>query len=127
MRAYRKRERILKFEGGFHGMNDYALMSMSPKRRANSPEPAPDSAGIPQVVRGEVLSYKERDFIALAKNPNSRMTFGSGGIGNNLHLAGELFKKMAAVDLVFVPYKYQMDQVEIIAKQIVPQLKAFRP
>lgn len=29
--------------------------------------------------------------------------------------------------LVFVPYKYQMDQIEIIAKQIVPQLKAFRP
>ena len=64
VRAYRKRERILKFEGGFHGMNDYALMSMSPKRRANSPEPAPDSAGIPQVVRGEVLIAPFNDLAA---------------------------------------------------------------
>ena len=29
-RAYRRRDKILKFEGGFHGMNDYALMSMGP-------------------------------------------------------------------------------------------------
>jgi glutamate-1-semialdehyde 2,1-aminomutase len=64
VRAYRKRERILKFEGGFHGMNDYALMSMAPKRRANSPEPAPDSAGIPQVVRGEVLIAPFNDLAA---------------------------------------------------------------
>jgi glutamate-1-semialdehyde 2,1-aminomutase len=55
VRSFRKRERILKFEGGFHGMNDYALMSMAPKRRVNSPEPLPDSAGIPSAVRGEVL------------------------------------------------------------------------
>ena len=29
--------------------------------------------------------------------------------------------------LVFVPYKYEMDQIEIIATKIIPQLKAFRP
>ena len=30
MRALRKRSKILKFEGGYHGMNDYALMSLAP-------------------------------------------------------------------------------------------------
>ena len=54
-RAYRKRDKILKFEGGFHGMNDYALMSMAPKRRGNFPQAIPDSAGIPQKVQQEVL------------------------------------------------------------------------
>lgn len=54
-RAYRKRDKILKFEGGFHGMNDYALMSMAPKRPGNFPQAIPDSAGIPQQVREEVL------------------------------------------------------------------------
>lgn len=54
-RAYRKRDKILKFEGGFHGMNDYALMSMAPKRPGNFPQAAPDSAGIPQQVQQEVL------------------------------------------------------------------------
>src|SRR5215475_14674244 len=35
-RAYRKRDKILKFEGGYHGMSDYALMSMAPKAQATS-------------------------------------------------------------------------------------------
>ena len=54
-RAFRGRDKILKFEGGFHGMNDYALMSMAPKRPGNFPQAAPDSAGIPAAVRDEVL------------------------------------------------------------------------
>lgn len=54
-RAYRKRDKILKFEGGYHGMSDYGLMSLWPKRPGNFPQSAPDSAGIPQSVRGEVL------------------------------------------------------------------------
>ena len=54
-RAHRKRDRILKFEGGFHGMSDYALMSMAPKRPANFPQAVPDSAGIPSKVRDEML------------------------------------------------------------------------
>ncbi len=54
-RAHRKRDCILKFEGGFHGMSDYALMSMAPKRPGNFPQATPDSAGIPQRIRDEVL------------------------------------------------------------------------
>jgi len=54
-RAHRKRDKILKFEGGYHGMSDYALMSMAPKRSANFPQAIPDSAGIPQQVQGNVL------------------------------------------------------------------------
>ena len=54
-RAYRRRDKILKFEGGFHGMNDYALMSMGPSEPAEFPAPVPDSAGIPRSVQDEVL------------------------------------------------------------------------
>ncbi|NQV59102.1 MAG: aminotransferase class III-fold pyridoxal phosphate-dependent enzyme, partial [Alphaproteobacteria bacterium] len=54
-RAHRKRDKILKFEGGYHGMSDYALMSMAPKRPGNFPQATPDSAGIPQRIRDEVL------------------------------------------------------------------------
>ena len=35
-RAWRKRDKVLKFEGGFHGMSEYALQSMAPKRPGNS-------------------------------------------------------------------------------------------
>ena len=54
-RAFRKRDKILKFEGGYHGMSDYALMSMAPKRPGNAPRPIPDSAGIPKSVRDEMI------------------------------------------------------------------------
>jgi len=54
-RAYTKRDKILKFEGGYHGMSDYSLMSLAPKRSANFPAAVPDSAGIPRTLRDEML------------------------------------------------------------------------
>ena len=54
-RAFRRRDKILKFEGGFHGMNDYALMSTRPAEPSDFPYPIPDSAGIPRSIQDEVL------------------------------------------------------------------------
>ena len=54
-RAYRKRDKVLKFEGGFHGMNDYALMSTAPTELPDFPRAAPDSSGIPGSISGEML------------------------------------------------------------------------
>ena len=54
-RAFRKREKILKFEGGFHGAHDYGLMSVTPRSPKAFPAPMADSAGIPHALEGEVL------------------------------------------------------------------------
>ena len=54
-RAVRKRDKILKFEGGFHGMSEYSLQSMTPKRPGNFPQAAPDSPGSPRSVAGDML------------------------------------------------------------------------
>ena len=54
-RAYRGRDKILKFEGGFHGMGDWALMSMAPRQPGNFPQATPDTAGIPGALKGEML------------------------------------------------------------------------
>jgi glutamate-1-semialdehyde 2,1-aminomutase len=54
-RAFRRRSRVLKFEGGFHGTHDYALMSVSPRSPKAFPAATPDSAGIPPVLADEVL------------------------------------------------------------------------
>ena len=54
-RAFTKKDKILKFEGGYHGMNDYALMSMYPKALNEFPLAEPDSAGIPKSLQSEVL------------------------------------------------------------------------
>jgi glutamate-1-semialdehyde 2,1-aminomutase len=65
-RAFRKRDKILKFEGGYHGMSDYSLMSLAPKRPGNFPQPIPDSAGIPGSVREEILVAPFNDMDAAA-------------------------------------------------------------
>ena len=54
-RAFRKREKVMKFEGGFHGAHDYALMSVVPRSPKAFPAPMSDSAGIPHAIEGEVL------------------------------------------------------------------------
>ena len=63
-RAYRRRDKVLKFEGGYHGMNDYALMSMAPARPPEFPAAAPDSAGIPESVRSEMVIAPYNDIEA---------------------------------------------------------------
>ena len=54
-RAFSKRDKILKFEGGYHGTHDYALMSMAPSRLLDFPQPLPGSAGIPRAIQETVL------------------------------------------------------------------------
>lgn len=64
-RAYTKRDKILKFEGGYHGMSDYGLMSLAPKKVGNFPRPIPDSAGIPKSVQDEILVAPYNDLEAV--------------------------------------------------------------
>lgn len=56
-RSYRKRDKILKFEGGYHGTSEYSLMSIFPtaNQLPEFPEPVANSAGIPKVIRETML------------------------------------------------------------------------
>ena len=54
-RAYRKRDKVLKFEGGFHGTSDYALMSVTPSASEEFPQAVPSSAGIPKAIQDLML------------------------------------------------------------------------
>jgi len=64
-RAYRCRDKVLKFEGGFHGMSDAALMSNQWTRTcADYPSAVPNSAGIPVSARGDVLVAPYNDIEA---------------------------------------------------------------
>ncbi|UUV06242.1 aspartate aminotransferase family protein [Ruegeria sp. YS9] len=65
-RAYTGRDKILKFEGGYHGMSAEAQMSLAPSRRVNFPQAVPDSAGIPQSVAEQMLIAPFNDLEAVA-------------------------------------------------------------
>jgi len=54
-RTARGRDKILKFEGGYHGAHDYSMMSATPRSPKAFPAPVPDSSGIPHALEAEVL------------------------------------------------------------------------
>src|SRR5581483_6929635 len=61
--------------------------------------------GIFVVVNPSVPAKNLKEFIAWAKDPANKVSYSSPGIGNTLHLIGELFNARAGVKMVHVPYK----------------------
>ena len=57
------------------------------------------------VVHPSVPANNLREFLALAKAKPRELNYASSGPGTPYHMAGELFKAMAGVDIVHVPYK----------------------
>ena len=64
-RACTGRDKILKFEGGYHGMSAEAQMSLAPAKLVNFPQAVPDSAGIPQGVADQMLIAPFNDLAAV--------------------------------------------------------------
>jgi tripartite-type tricarboxylate transporter receptor subunit TctC len=57
------------------------------------------------VVHPSVKANSLKDFIALAKSQPGKLNYASSGQGTPYHMAGELFKTMAGIDVVHVPYR----------------------
>jgi tripartite-type tricarboxylate transporter receptor subunit TctC len=57
------------------------------------------------VVNPGVKAATLQEFVALAKAQPGKLNYASSGPGTPYHMAGELFKSMAGVDIVHVPYK----------------------
>jgi glutamate-1-semialdehyde 2,1-aminomutase len=57
---------VLKFEGAYHGVHDYAQLSTAPRQTSNYPSPLPDTAGIPEAVRELMLVAPYNDPETLA-------------------------------------------------------------
>lgn len=54
-RAFRERDKILKFEGGYHGSHDYAMMNTEGQAPHDYPQAVRGSSGIPKSLEQEVL------------------------------------------------------------------------
>jgi tripartite-type tricarboxylate transporter receptor subunit TctC len=53
----------------------------------------------------KVNASNTQELVALAKSQPGRLAFSSAGIGAPAHFAGELFKSIAGIDMIHVPYK----------------------
>src|SRR5437660_1768051 len=70
------------------------------------------------VVHPSVPAQSVLDLIAYARAHPGRLTFASAGMGTASHLAGELFKTMARVDMTHVPYQGNVPAItDLLARQ----------
>jgi tripartite-type tricarboxylate transporter receptor subunit TctC len=99
----------------------YTLLYATPGQQMTTPhlmdkmpyDPLKSFSSVSQVIQGSnVLVVNKNlpvnsvaELIALAKAKPGTINFASAGIGSSSHLAGELFKSMAGIDIVHVPYK----------------------
>ncbi|MEO7402827.1 MAG: tripartite tricarboxylate transporter substrate binding protein [Burkholderiales bacterium] len=87
-----------------------ANVGLYPKRGF---DPVKSLTPITQIASGPFLmavpatssAKSVREFIALAKGKPGQFNYGTSGRGSSMHLMGEMFKLLAEVDLVHVPYK----------------------
>jgi tripartite-type tricarboxylate transporter receptor subunit TctC len=56
-------------------------------------------------VHPSVPAKTVAEFVAYAKQNPGKLNFGSAGTGGTIHLAGEMFKQMAGIEMTHVPYK----------------------
>jgi glutamate-1-semialdehyde 2,1-aminomutase len=66
-RAFTGREKVLKFEGGYHGVGDYAQWSNRPHGPADFPTAHAESAGIPRVLSDQLLIAPFNDLETAAR------------------------------------------------------------
>ena len=103
-------------------------MAVLPHLQPNMPfDPRTDLSPISQVLAvPQIVSVAPglgprnlAELVAMAKARPGQLAYGSAGIGSSLHLAGELFKLRAGIDLTHVPYRGAAPAVtELLAGRI---------
>ena len=87
------------------------------------------------VIHPSVPAKTVPEFIALAKANPGKLSMASAGVGNGTHLAGELFKVMAGIDMVHVPYRSTAPaytdllggQVQVMFPSLVSSIEHIKP
>lgn len=110
-----------------HGMNQ-ALFKSLDFDAVKSFEPVALIALVPLVLvtHPSVPAKSVPDLIAHLKANPGKYNYGSSGTGAPLHLAGELFKRAAGVDVVHVPYKGSAPAIaDLLAGRTILQFDTF--
>ncbi|MDO9405478.1 MAG: tripartite tricarboxylate transporter substrate binding protein [Polaromonas sp.] len=110
-----------------HGMNQ-AIMKSVPFDAQTSFEPVALIAEVPLVlvVHPSIPATDVKSLVTFLKANPGKYAYGSSGTGAPLHLAGELFKKNAGVDILHVPYKGSGPaMVDLVAGRTVMQFDTY--
>lgn len=114
----------------------YTILYATPGQQMTNPylmdslpyDPENDFASIVQLTQGTnvLVVHKDmpvnnvKELIEYGKANPGKLNFASSGIGSSSHLAGELFKSMAGIDMVHVPYKGSGEALSQVISGEVP-------
>jgi tripartite-type tricarboxylate transporter receptor subunit TctC len=76
------------------------------------------TAGQILVVRSDFPAKTLAEFVALAKANPGKYSYAHAGVGNVAHIAGELLKKMAGIDIVGIPYTGSNFGMDVLGGQV---------
>ncbi len=97
---------LIMGNAGSHGINA-AVYARLPYDIQRDFAPVSQIAVAPNivVVNPEIPAKTIPEFVAYAKSKPGQLAYASGGNGSSAHMSMELFKSMAGIDLIHVPYK----------------------
>jgi tripartite-type tricarboxylate transporter receptor subunit TctC len=118
--------------------------TINPSTQAKLPfDPIRDFAAVSSLAKSDIIlivnpavpARSVKEFVALAKSRPGKLNYGSSGTGGSLHLAAELLKMTAGIDMVHIAYKGaalaltdviggHVDSMFIAAPGAIPQIKA---
>jgi len=120
---------LIMANAGSHAVNAslYAKLPYDPVKDF-APITLVSSAPNILIVHPSLPVKSVKDLIALAKSKPGQLAFGSGGNGSTAHLSGEMFKTMAGIDIVHIPFKGSPGAVlAVIAGQIAMAMPNIPP
>jgi tripartite-type tricarboxylate transporter receptor subunit TctC len=103
-----------------HTVNETLFPHKPYKLLANFEPIAPiNSSDLVLVTRPTLGAKTLKELIAMAKAKPGKLTFASSGPGTPYHMAGELLKEMAGIDIVHVPFKGSSEaRIDVIGGQV---------
>ena len=137
-RGFTGREKILKFEGAYHGVHDYAQVSTSPRTSGGFPTPKPDTAGIPLRVQdltyvapfndvdalAAILAEHGHEIAAVIVEPIQRILFPQPGFLNAIRELTAQYGIVMILDEVVTGFRYGIGGAQDYF-DIVPDLATY--
>ena len=118
-RAFTDRDKVLKFEGAYHGNHDYASFSQFPTHPANYPNASPDSGGVPAAlsdtmlvapyndieVAESIIAEHHKEMAAIIVEPVQRIMFPKPGFLDGLRRAADRYGVLLIFDEVVTGFR----------------------
>ena len=137
-RAFTGRKKILKFEGAYHGVHDYAQLSTAPKKHMDFPHGQPDTEGIPQEVQDlmlvapfndleatrRIVAAHAHDLAAVIVEPIQRIIMPRPGFLEGLRELTRAHDVMLILDEVVTGFRYGLGGAQVLF-DIKPDLATY--